>query len=134
MTPVEGNVIIFDEAHNVEKSCEEAASLGFSSFQLGQCIDEIDKLIAMPLGSFKNPTSEELIVLRVLIITLEEHISALSIPTGGVDMPGAYIFELFKAGLITLSNSRSLIKVVTNFYPYLNIFTHTFIYLPILSY
>lgn len=37
-------VIILDEAHNVEKICEEAGSLQFRSTDVALCITEVIKL------------------------------------------------------------------------------------------
>ena len=40
---VSGSIIIFDEAHNLEKSCEEAASFELTGLRLGQCHAETQK-------------------------------------------------------------------------------------------
>lgn len=37
--------MIFDEAHNVEKMCEEAASLQIRSTDIALCIDEVTQVI-----------------------------------------------------------------------------------------
>jgi hypothetical protein len=42
---VKNSIIIFDEAHNIEKSCEEAASFELTMFEIGQCIDEVQQVI-----------------------------------------------------------------------------------------
>lgn len=36
--------MIFDEAHNIEKMCEEAASLQIRSTDLALCIDEVTQV------------------------------------------------------------------------------------------
>lgn len=41
------NILIFDEAHNVEKSAEEAASFELGPDQLSGCIDEMDRLLGV---------------------------------------------------------------------------------------
>ena len=38
---VANSIIIFDEAHNIEKSCEEASSFQLTGTQLGQCMVEL---------------------------------------------------------------------------------------------
>lgn len=39
------SVIIFDEAHNIEQQCEDAASVTISSLDLAACIDDITKVM-----------------------------------------------------------------------------------------
>lgn len=46
----QGNIVIFDEAHNVEKMCEEAASHQFSSTDLALCIDEVTQVCIVELS------------------------------------------------------------------------------------
>ena len=41
---IEGQVIIFDEAHNMEDSSREAASLSFASLQLLEIVEEIENI------------------------------------------------------------------------------------------
>jgi Rad3-related DNA helicase len=41
-------IVILDEAHNVVKSCEEAASFEISSVQLSACVAEIQRVGAYP--------------------------------------------------------------------------------------
>lgn len=38
-------VIIFDEAHNIEQQCEDAASVVISSLDLAGCLDDITKVM-----------------------------------------------------------------------------------------
>ncbi|XP_047476480.1 regulator of telomere elongation helicase 1 homolog [Penaeus chinensis] len=42
---LQGNIVIFDEAHNVEKMCEEAASLQIRSTDIALCIDEVTQVM-----------------------------------------------------------------------------------------
>ena len=41
----QGNIIIFDEAHNVEKMCEESASIELRSLDIALCVDEVTQVI-----------------------------------------------------------------------------------------
>ena len=38
-------VVIFDEAHNIEQQCEDAASVVISSLDLAGCLDDITKVM-----------------------------------------------------------------------------------------
>lgn len=38
---LDNNVIILDEAHNVEKVCEDSASVQFNSSEIALCIDDL---------------------------------------------------------------------------------------------
>lgn len=42
---LQGNIIIFDEAHNVEKMCEESASIELRSLDIALCVDEVTQVI-----------------------------------------------------------------------------------------
>lgn len=41
---MQGYVVILDEAHNVEKICEESASLQLRSTDIALCIDEVTQV------------------------------------------------------------------------------------------
>ncbi|KAI4490712.1 hypothetical protein M0804_003656 [Polistes exclamans] len=55
---VQNNVILLDEAHNVEKVCEEAASLQISSTDIAMCIDEITAVMTNISTENKDNESE----------------------------------------------------------------------------
>ena len=42
---LQGNIIIFDEGHNVEKMCEESASIELRSVDIALCVDEVTQVI-----------------------------------------------------------------------------------------
>lgn len=40
-TELQGNVLIFDEAHNIESACEDSLSFDLRSYDLALCISEV---------------------------------------------------------------------------------------------
>lgn len=44
---IAGSIILFDEAHNVEKTCEEAASFDLTSFDIASCIEDVSQCIEL---------------------------------------------------------------------------------------
>ena len=47
MNVPQNNVVILDEAHNIEKMCEESASLQIRSSDMALCIDEVTQVSAV---------------------------------------------------------------------------------------
>ena len=50
-------MIIFDEAHNIEQQCEDAASVAISSLDLAGCLDDITKVMQWMVDS-QSSTNE----------------------------------------------------------------------------
>jgi len=50
-------VIIFDEAHNIEQQCEDAASVMISSLDLAGCLDDITKVMQWMVDSRSSASS-----------------------------------------------------------------------------
>ncbi|KAJ8675354.1 hypothetical protein QAD02_011140 [Eretmocerus hayati] len=105
---LQNNIILLDEAHNVEKMCEEAASLQISSTDIAVCIDEITavmKDLSKEMGEdFSNEiapgqndfSAEDLCILKAMFLELEKAIDSIEIKKRdeGDTYPGSYIFEL----------------------------------------
>ncbi|XP_033124303.1 regulator of telomere elongation helicase 1-like [Anneissia japonica] len=127
------NVVIFDEAHNVEKLCEESASFDFSSVELASCIQEVGALLDRVMGSQNAPqlfnaegdSAEDfdttaLAVLKALFINLELTLQKICDSGGekGVTKPGRYILEVLNEVHVTMDTKDELIelieKIVTN--------------------
>lgn len=67
--------IIFDEAHNLESVCHDAASFDLSSGDIASCIDEVSRVIRMLMApGFVNKSevdAEDLAKLKVILLNLE---------------------------------------------------------------
>ncbi|XP_057385949.1 regulator of telomere elongation helicase 1 isoform X3 [Balaenoptera acutorostrata] len=117
---LKGTVVVFDEAHNVEKMCEEAASFDLTPHDVASGLDVIDQVLqeqtkvarqtelhpefsADSAGSGLNLELEDLAKLKTILLRLEGAIDAVELPggDGGVTKPGSYIFELFAEAQIT---------------------------------
>ncbi|XP_026685645.1 regulator of telomere elongation helicase 1 homolog [Diaphorina citri] len=101
------DIIILDEAHNVEKICEEAASVSIASSDLALCITEVTSVMEMVVRdedmafgglddtSSKDFTKEDLMMLKGLLLemekTFDEH---LKLSEEGKSYDGAYIFAI----------------------------------------
>uniref|UniRef100_A0A8C0D2T3 Regulator of telomere elongation helicase 1 n=1 Tax=Balaenoptera musculus TaxID=9771 RepID=A0A8C0D2T3_BALMU len=107
---LKGTVVVFDEAHNVEKMCEEAASFDLTPHDVASGLDVIDQVLQEQTkvaqqtelhpefsvdSAAPNPTA--------ILLRLEGAIDAVELPggDGGVTKPGSYIFELFAEAQIT---------------------------------
>ncbi|XP_043267015.1 regulator of telomere elongation helicase 1 homolog isoform X2 [Venturia canescens] len=115
---LQGNIVLLDEAHNVEKTCEEAASLQISSTDVALCIAEITHVmedVAKDMNDQvefafegtgnvqKDFTPEDLCILKAMFLELEKAIDEIKLKNteGGETLPGGFIFELLeKASLI----------------------------------
>ena len=110
-------VLIFDEAHNIENACSDAASFDLPSSILAGSIEEIGA--AADLASLKddgpkslyNSAGDNGVVcsadwpqlaadfrrLQLVLQKLEHEIAALKVPSGseGFTAPGAFLFQLF---------------------------------------
>ncbi|OXU25960.1 hypothetical protein TSAR_015750 [Trichomalopsis sarcophagae] len=130
---LQNNVVLLDEAHNVEKMCEEAASLQISSTDIAVCIDEIthvmkdmanetndqDFLSEGSNAAQKDFSAEDLCILKAMFLELEKAIDSIQITKRdeGDTYPGGYIFEILEKADITQGKELLVIdkldKIVT---------------------
>ncbi|XP_074066593.1 regulator of telomere elongation helicase 1 isoform X3 [Macrotis lagotis] len=135
---LKGTVVIFDEAHNVEKICEESASFDLTPFDLAsgleainQVLEEQTKLLQqneihaefnMELdNSGLNMELEDIAKVKIILLKLESVIDAIELPGNniGVTKPGrsktlflllgSFIFDLFAEAHITFQTKSSLL-------------------------
>ncbi|CAL1540331.1 unnamed protein product [Lymnaea stagnalis] len=125
---LQGSIIIFDEAHNLEKICEESASFDLSSLDLATAIEETTKLgekvaeMSATEAEFSQIEDSAIskIYLTVLFIVIEknllnlEKLDGLEIPSHaeGRTLPGSFIFEFLSEVNITWSTKNLLIDVL----------------------
>ncbi|KAM0928809.1 hypothetical protein ACQ4PT_002001 [Festuca glaucescens] len=119
--PWDNAVLIFDEAHNLESICADAASFDLLPTSLTSCIAEAQECIQ--LCSFKRSIEnsadkqfdpENYAILKALLMALEKKISELVIESKelGYTKPGIYIYEFLSELNITSETSKKLIETI----------------------
>ncbi|XP_018429186.1 PREDICTED: regulator of telomere elongation helicase 1-like [Nanorana parkeri] len=128
---LKGTVVIFDEAHNVEKMCEESASFDLTPYDLASGIDALDMVIKEVTDSLEqkqisaefnmesssaslNIQIEDLAKIKGALLQLENAIDAISLPANGtgVTKDGSYIFELFGSVGINYNTKGDLLDLL----------------------
>ncbi|XP_066443525.1 regulator of telomere elongation helicase 1 isoform X2 [Eleutherodactylus coqui] len=128
---LKGTVVIFDEAHNVERMCEESASFDLTPYDLASGIDAMDLVIKEltddleqkhisaqfnmeAASSGLNVNLEDLAKIKGALLQLESSIDAITLPANGngVTKEGSYIFELFASAGITYENRTGLLELL----------------------
>ena len=100
-------VIILDEAHNVEKLCEESASIQVSSTDIALAIEDVthimknlaeDVVVASTDSTEKDFTLDDLALLKDMLLKLEKAVDDihLDFTKGEQTFDGGYIFTLLQ--------------------------------------
>ncbi|XP_044007335.1 regulator of telomere elongation helicase 1 homolog isoform X2 [Aphidius gifuensis] len=128
---IQNHVILLDEAHNVEKTCEEAASLQISSTDIAVCIDGITAVMQDFAeeksddidfnNSPKDFTPEDLCTIKSTLLTFEKRVDEISLKMGeeGVTFPGSYVFKLFESDELSNGKDRLFIDKIDKIVIYL---------------
>ncbi|KAM7254630.1 hypothetical protein ACFE04_004010 [Oxalis oulophora] len=115
----ENSVLIFDEAHNLESLCADAASFDLPSGVLAACVSEAETCRNLSgarrdRSSDKSQNPENFAILRALLLKLEARIAEVTIKSKelGFTQPGPYIYELFTELNITHETATKLIDII----------------------
>ncbi|XP_056130161.1 regulator of telomere elongation helicase 1 [Lampris incognitus] len=129
---LKGAVIIFDEAHNVERTCEESTSFDLSPYDLASAISAVDKLL---IDKAKDTIAEDFVSedfnsglklditevakIKQMLLDLEAAIDSYDVTNGtGITKPGSFIYELFQRAGLTYSTktavSEALEQIIGN--------------------
>ncbi|XP_047390881.1 regulator of telomere elongation helicase 1 isoform X2 [Sciurus carolinensis] len=125
---LKGAVVIFDEAHNVEKMCEESSSFDLTPHDMASGLDAIDQVLeeqtrmvqqgelglefsADPTGTGLHMELQDIAKLKMILLRLEGAIDAIQLPgdDSGITKPGSYIFELFAEAQITFQTKGCIL-------------------------
>lgn len=104
-------VIILDEAHNVERVCEESASFQLKTSDIALCVDELTNIMKHleSSGDLIGDdgenffTTDEIALLKRMLLNLDKVIDNIPIinPDEGITYEGDYIFEVLgEAGVL----------------------------------
>uniref|UniRef100_A0A8C0FU27 Regulator of telomere elongation helicase 1 n=1 Tax=Bubo bubo TaxID=30461 RepID=A0A8C0FU27_BUBBB len=110
---LKGTVVILDEAHNVEKLCEESSSFDLTPYDLASAMDAVNLVLEEQAKVVQqNEINAEFnMELAKILLQLESAIDAVELPPNdsGVTKQGSYIFDLFAEAQITFQTKSSLL-------------------------
>lgn len=117
------SVLIFDEAHNLDGICADAASFDLPSGYVTACIAEAKECInlciekrALESAADKRHDPETYSILTGLLLKLEKRIAEIPIDSKelGFTRPGHYIYEFLSDLNITNETTNMLIDTIEN--------------------
>uniref|UniRef100_A0A3B4XXA5 Regulator of telomere elongation helicase 1 n=1 Tax=Seriola lalandi dorsalis TaxID=1841481 RepID=A0A3B4XXA5_SERLL len=114
-----GAVVIFDEAHNVEKTCEESTSFDLTPYDVASAISAVDRLLVEQAKEASHEASEDFNVDSLssvllsppteILLDLEAAIDSYEVPGDkGITKPGIFIFELLERAHLTYSSKTAV--------------------------
>lgn len=123
---ISGSIILFDEAHNLEKTCEETASFDLTSFDIASCIEDVAQCIEIVECREHNVldvtetagdvdiSKEDLAHLKSLFIELEKLIDMQELPKNGdgLTKPGSFMFDLLGKLNMNFSTKDQVLEVL----------------------
>ncbi|XP_064377727.1 regulator of telomere elongation helicase 1 isoform X2 [Dromaius novaehollandiae] len=143
---LKGTVVILDEAHNVEKLCEESSSFDLTPYDLASAMDAINVVLEEQAkivqqneinaefnmemaNSGLNMELEDIAKIKKILLQLENAIDAVELPlnNSGVTKEGSYIFDLFAEAQITFQTKSSLLESLEQILQFLSGRTGIFI-------
>nr|XP_015834845.1 PREDICTED: regulator of telomere elongation helicase 1 homolog [Tribolium castaneum] len=118
-------MLYFDEGHNIEKICEDSASIQIKSADIALCIDEVTGVMRAlsdeTILDFndkevpKDFTPDELCILKEIFLNFEKVLDEIEVKAGapeGTYFEGSYIFEMFNKAGINDGNYNSVLSVM----------------------
>ncbi|XP_059683041.1 regulator of telomere elongation helicase 1 [Gavia stellata] len=143
---LKGTVVILDEAHNVEKLCEESSSFDLTPYDLASAMDAINVVLEEQAkvvqqneinaefnmemaNSGLNMELEDIAKIKKILLQLESAIDAVKLPPNdsGVTKEGSYIFDLFAEAQITFQTKSSLLESLEQILQFLSGCTGIFV-------
>ncbi|XP_023933588.1 regulator of telomere elongation helicase 1 [Lingula anatina] len=140
---LQGNVVIFDEAHNLEKICEDSSSFDFTSYDLTTAVQELQQLSEKMIDLYKEEESatvtygdeseiapdfniQQVLQLKSQLLDLEKTLDELELPKDGLTKAGVYIFELFGKVHINFETKSQVLDLIDKIVTHLSSETSAF--------
>ncbi|KAK2850793.1 hypothetical protein Q5P01_007069 [Channa striata] len=132
-----GAVVIFDEAHNVEKTCEESTSFDLTPYDLASAINAVDRLLVEQAKEVSRGDSvsdfnveslnsglkleiDTIAKIKQILLDLEAAIDSYDVPSDkGITKPGIFIFELLERAHLTYSTKTAVYEALEQISGYL---------------
>lgn len=118
------SVVIFDEAHNLEKTCEETGSTKFGTVDINNCLNDIkNAMTRLNINEFLiededgNDFTRNVQNIQSMMFTLKNEVDKIDVdPNEGRTLPGTDIFSIFGAASITKSSYPMIRKILDKLY------------------
>ncbi|XP_068453212.1 regulator of telomere elongation helicase 1 isoform X2 [Clinocottus analis] len=122
-----GAVVIFDEAHNVEKTCEEATSFDLTPYDVASAISAVDRLLVEQakdaavtedfnvegLSSGLKVNIETIAKVKQILLDLEAVVDSYDVPSEkGITKPGIFIYELLERVHLTFNSKTAVCEAL----------------------
>ncbi|KAM7347678.1 regulator of telomere elongation helicase 1 [Cochliomyia hominivorax] len=115
-------ICILDEAHNIEKICEESASVQIKSSDVAMAIEDTTHIMkAMSSGEMhdagdepKDFTIDDLALLKEMLLEFEKAIDDIAVENKqeGATFPASYIFDLLGQANISYGSSKAVVALL----------------------
>ncbi|XP_051805609.1 regulator of telomere elongation helicase 1 isoform X2 [Acanthochromis polyacanthus] len=133
-----GAVVIFDEAHNVEKTCEESTSFDLTPYDVTSAINAVDKLLLEQVKEASHGDSatedfnveslssglkidiETIAKIKQILLDLEAAIDSYDPSDKGITKPGIFIYELLQKAHVTFSTKTVVCDALEQISGYLS--------------
>ncbi|TKS77856.1 Regulator of telomere elongation helicase 1 [Collichthys lucidus] len=130
---LKGAVVIFDEAHNVEKTCEESTSFDLTPYDVASAINAVDRLLveqakdvshedfnADSLNSGLKVELDTIAKIKQILLDLEAAIDSYDVPSDkGITKPGIFIYELLERVHLTYNSKTAVYEALQQISGYL---------------
>lgn len=131
-------VVIFDEAHNVERTCEESTSFDLTPYDVASAISAVDRLLseqakevssrdtitedfsADSLNSGLKVNISTIAKIKQILLDLEAAIDSFDVPSDrGITKPGIFIYELLERAHLNYSTKAAVYDALEQISGYL---------------
>ncbi|XP_063064363.1 regulator of telomere elongation helicase 1 [Engraulis encrasicolus] len=133
---LQGAVIIFDEAHNVEKMCEEVTSFDLTPYDLTSALQAVDKVLhelvensgkeedftESSSSSALKLDAKDVATVKQVIMDLEMSINSYELQPNskGLTKPGSFIYELFQKAQVNFQTKTAVAETIDQITGYLS--------------